>query len=52
MVRAGQDITQTHQRLIDLAIDSMEVDEHIGMPDLLADDANLESIDHRWYAKL
>jgi hypothetical protein len=52
MVRAGKDITQTHQQLIDLAIDSMENDEHIEMPDFLADDATLESIDHRWYAKV
>ena len=31
-VRAGQVITRPHQRLIDLAIYSMQDDEHIGMP--------------------
>ncbi len=35
MIRAGQFTTRTHQRLIDLAIDSVEDDEHIGMPELV-----------------
>jgi hypothetical protein len=43
-VRAGQVITSTHQSLIDLAVDSMQVDEHIGMPDFVSDDENQESI--------
>ena len=41
MVRAGQDITRTHQSLIDLAIDSMETmstSDHIGLPDLVTDE--------------
>ncbi len=37
-VGAGQVITGTHQRLIDLAIDSMQDDETIGMPDLESGD--------------
>ncbi len=32
--RAGQVITCTHQRLIDLAINSLQDDEYDGMPDL------------------
>jgi hypothetical protein len=43
-VRAGQVMTSTHQRLIDLAIDSMEVDEYIGMPDLVADNEDQEKV--------
>ncbi len=43
-VSAGQVITSTHQRLIDLAIDSMQDDEHISMPDLVTDDEDQESI--------
>jgi hypothetical protein len=42
--RAGQIITSTHQRLIDLAIDSLQDDELIGMPDLESDDDDQESI--------
>ncbi len=45
MVRAGQDITRTHQCLVDLAIDSMEYDEHVGLPNLVIDDEDQESID-------
>jgi hypothetical protein len=48
MVRAGQVMTRTHQRLIDLAIDSIENDEHIGMPDLVTDDEN--QVSDREYA--
>ncbi len=43
--RAEQVISSTHQRLIDLAIDSVQDDEHIGMPDLVSDDEDQESID-------
>jgi hypothetical protein len=45
MVRAGQVDTLTHRRLIDVVIDSMEKDEHIGMPELVTDDGDQESID-------
>jgi hypothetical protein len=43
-VRAGQVITRTHQRLIDLAIDSLQDDVHIGMPDLVSDVEDQERI--------
>jgi hypothetical protein len=43
-VRAGQVITRTYQRLNDLAIDSVQDDEHIGMPDLLSDYEDQDSI--------
>ncbi len=36
-VMAGQAITRTHQPFIDSAIDSIQDDEHIGMPDLVSD---------------
>ncbi len=42
-VRAGQEITIAHHRLVDLA--SMQDDAHIGMPDLVSDDDDQESID-------
>jgi hypothetical protein len=44
MVRAGQVITSTHQRLIDMAKDSMKNDEYIGLPDLGTDNEDQESI--------
>ncbi len=37
-------ITSTHQCIIDLVIDSMQGDEHIGMPDLVSDNEDQESI--------
>jgi hypothetical protein len=36
--RAGQIITGTHQRLIDVAIDSLQEDDYSGLPDLETDD--------------
>jgi hypothetical protein len=36
--RAGQVITLTHQRLIDVAIDSLQEDDYSGLPDLETDD--------------
>ncbi len=42
--RAGQVITRTHQRLIDLAVDSCKDDEDIGLPDLETDDEDQESV--------
>jgi hypothetical protein len=42
--RAGKVITRTHQRLIDLAIDSLPDDEHIGMFNLESDDEDQESV--------
>jgi hypothetical protein len=36
--RAGQVITRTHQRLIDVAIDSLQDDEDSGPPNLETDD--------------
>jgi hypothetical protein len=36
--RAGQVITRTHQRLIDIAIDSLQEDDYSGLPDLENDD--------------
>jgi hypothetical protein len=38
MVWAGQGMTHTHQRLIYLAIDSMDNDVHLGMSGLVTDD--------------
>jgi hypothetical protein len=45
LVRAGQVTTSTHNCLIDVAIDSMEDDQHIGMPYFVSDDDDQESID-------
>jgi hypothetical protein len=36
--RAGQVITRTHQRLIDVAIDSLQEDDYSGLPYLESDD--------------
>ena len=36
--RAGQVITRTHQRLIDVAIDSLQEDDYSDLPDLETDD--------------
>jgi hypothetical protein len=36
--RAGQAITSTHQRLIDVAIDSLQEDDYSGLSDLETDD--------------
>ena len=36
--RAGQVITRTHQRLINVAIDSLQEDDCSGLPDLETDD--------------
>jgi hypothetical protein len=36
--RAGRVITRTHQRLIDVAIDSLQEDDYSGLPDLETDD--------------
>jgi hypothetical protein len=44
MVRAGQVITSTHQRLINMAIDSMGNYEHISLPNLVTDNEDQESI--------
>ena len=41
--RAGQLITRTHQRLIDVAIDSLKEDDYSGLPDLETDDDEQES---------
>jgi hypothetical protein len=42
--RAGQTMTRTHRRLIDLAIDSLQDDEDSGLPDLETDDDDQESV--------
>ncbi len=42
--RAGQDITRTHQRLIDMAIDSLQDDEYFSLPDLESDNEDQEII--------
>ncbi len=42
--RAGQVIIRSHQRLIDLAIDFLQEDDHNGVPDLVSDDDDQESI--------
>jgi hypothetical protein len=42
--RAGQVMTRTHQRLIDLAIDSLQDDEDSCPPDLETDDDDQESV--------
>ena len=41
--RAGQVINSTHQRLIDVAIDSLQDDEHSVLPDLETNDDDQES---------
>jgi hypothetical protein len=41
--RAGQVVTRTHQRLIDLAIDSLQEDDYSGLPDLETNDDHQES---------
>jgi hypothetical protein len=41
--RAGQVITRTHQRLIDVAIDFLQEDDYSGLPDLETDDDEQES---------
>ncbi len=41
--RAGQVMTHTHQRLIDIAIDSLQEDEYSDLPNLETDDAHQES---------
>jgi hypothetical protein len=38
-------VTRTHQRLIDLAIDSLQNDDYIGLPDLETDDDDQEGAD-------
>ncbi len=45
MVRTGQVMISTHQRLVNLAVDSIGNDEHIWMSDLVADDEHQENID-------
>ncbi len=42
--RAGQVMTRTHQRLIDLAIDSLQDEEDSGLSDLETDYDNQESV--------
>ncbi len=42
--RAGQVITRTHLRLIDLAIDSLQEDDNSGLPNLETDDDVQESV--------
>ncbi len=42
--RAGQVMTRTHQRLIDLAMDSLQEDEDSGPSDLETDDDDQESV--------
>ncbi len=42
--RAGQVVTHTHQRLIDLAIDSLQEDDYSGLPDLETDNNDQESV--------
>ncbi len=37
-------ITRSRHRLIDLATDSVQDDEHIGMPDLVSDNEGQESV--------
>jgi hypothetical protein len=44
--RAGPGMTCTHQRLIDLVIDSLQDDEDSGLPDLETDDGDQESVNH------
>jgi hypothetical protein len=43
-IRAGQVITSTHQRLIDVAIDSLQEDDYNGLPNLETDDDDQESV--------
>ncbi len=38
---AGQVVTSTHQRLIDLAIDSFQEDDYSSLPDLETEDDDL-----------
>jgi hypothetical protein len=40
--RAGQVITRTHQRLIDIAIDCLQEDDYSGLPNLETDDDDQE----------
>jgi hypothetical protein len=42
--RAGQVMTSIHQRLIDIAIDSLQCVDHSGLPDLDTDDDDQESV--------
>jgi hypothetical protein len=42
--RAGQVVTRTHQRLIDLSIDSLQEDGYNGLPNLETDDDDQESV--------
>jgi hypothetical protein len=42
--RAGQVNTRTHQRLMDLTINSLQDDEDSGPPDLESDDDDQESV--------
>ncbi len=42
--RAGQVITRTHQRLIDVAIDSLQEDDYSGLPNLETNDDDQESV--------
>ena len=42
--RAWQAITRSHQRLIDLVIKSLQEDEDKGVPNLVSDDDDQESI--------
>jgi hypothetical protein len=42
--RAGQVITHTHQRLIDLAMDSLQEDDYSGLPDLETNDDDQEGV--------
>ncbi len=42
--RAGQVVTRTHQRLINVAIDSLQEDDCSGLPDFETDDNDQESL--------
>jgi hypothetical protein len=42
--RAGQVMISTHQRLIDLSIDSLQEDDYSGSPNLETDDDDQESV--------
>jgi hypothetical protein len=42
--RAAQVVTRSHQRLIDLTIDSLQEDDYSGLPDLETDDGDQESV--------
>ncbi len=42
--QAGQDVTHTHQWLIDFAIDSLQEDDYSDLPDLETDDDDQETV--------